>query len=116
MEQALEGGDKLHRMKPGRKPKIAAIEAIDAAAYARIDEQDAAMKGSGKVVNGCYYPPGLSKEQQARYDDFCARSQAYAMRVWAGQSVDVPPAERKERVFNALRGQNLSTDGIVFPA
>ena len=43
-------------------------------------------------------------------------SQAYAMRVWEGQSVDVPPAERKERVFNALRGQNLPTDGIVFPA
>ncbi len=43
-------------------------------------------------------------------------SQAYAMRVWSGQSVDVPPAERKERVFNALRGQNLPTDGVVFPA
>lgn len=42
-------------------------------------------------------------------------SQAYAMRVWAGQSVDVPPAERKERVFNALRGQNLPTDGVTFP-
>lgn len=42
-------------------------------------------------------------------------SQAYAMRVWSGQSVDVPPAERKERVFNALRGQNLPTDGIIFP-
>lgn len=44
-----------------------------------------------------------------------ADAQAYAMRVWGGQSVDVPPAERKERVFNALRGQNLSTDGIIFP-
>ena len=42
-------------------------------------------------------------------------AQAYALRVWSGQSVDVPPAERKERVMNALRGQNLSTDGIVFP-
>ena len=42
-------------------------------------------------------------------------AQTYAMRVWSGQSVDVPPAERKERVFNALRGQNLSTDGIIFP-
>ena len=43
------------------------------------------------------------------------RAQLYAMRVWGGQSVDLPPAERKERVFNALRGQNLSTDGIIFP-
>ena len=42
-------------------------------------------------------------------------AQAYALRVWEGQSMDVPTAERKERVFNALRGQNLSTDGIIFP-
>lgn len=48
-------------------------------------------------------------------DEAVSPSQAYAMRVWAGQSVDVPPAERKERVFNALRGQNLPTDGVVFP-
>jgi hypothetical protein len=43
-------------------------------------------------------------------------AQAYAMRVWGGQSVDVPPAERKERVMAALRGQNMPTDGITFPA
>ena len=43
------------------------------------------------------------------------KAQLYAMRVWDGQSVDVPPAKRKERVFNALRGQNLSTDNIIFP-
>lgn len=42
-------------------------------------------------------------------------AQDYAMRVWGGQSVDVPPAERIERCMNALRGQNLPTDGIVFP-
>lgn len=42
-------------------------------------------------------------------------AQAYAQRVWSGQSVDVPPAERIERCMNALRGQNLPTDGIVFP-
>lgn len=42
-------------------------------------------------------------------------AQAYAMRVWNGQSVDVPRAERIERILNALRGQSLSTDGIMFP-
>ena len=42
-------------------------------------------------------------------------SQIYAMRVWGGQSIDVPRAERIERCMNALRGQNLPTDGIVFP-
>ena len=75
MDKALEGAEQLHRMKPGRKPKVAAIETPVESA-----------------------------------------SQAYAMRVWSGQSVDVPPAERKERVFNALRGQNLSTDDIIFPS
>lgn len=43
------------------------------------------------------------------------KAQAYALRVWGGQSVDVPRAERVERCMNALRGQNLQTDGIVFP-
>ena len=42
-------------------------------------------------------------------------AQDYAMRVWDGQSVDVPRHERIERCMNALRGQNLTTDGIVFP-
>ena len=40
-------------------------------------------------------------------------SQAYALRVWGGQSVDVPVAERCERVRNALRGQNLPLEGVV---
>lgn len=76
MEQALEGGESLHRVKakPGPKPKIAAIES--------------------PVSNA---------------------SQAYAMRVWDGQSIDVPRAERIERCMNALRGQNLPTDGLMFP-
>lgn len=88
MERTLEGGEVIHRMKPGRKPKVAAVESpvVDTGEGTRID-----------------------------LASFMA-AQAYAMRVWEGQSVDVPPAERKERVFNALRGQNLSTDGIIFPA
>ena len=74
MEQALEGGEVIHRMKPGRKPKVQAIATpVDSAA------------------------------------------QAYALRVWDGQSVDVPRAERIERVLNALLGQNLPTDGVSFP-
>lgn len=87
MDKAIEGADSVHRMKPGRKPKVAAvIESIVAEAYARVAERETSDM-----------------------------AQTYAMRVWSGQSVDVPPAERKERVFAALRGQNLSTDGIIFP-
>jgi hypothetical protein len=78
MEQAIEGGEQLHRVKgkPGPKPKVAAIEA-----------------------------PAIGE----------SASQAYALRVWGGQSVDVPRAERIERCMNALRGQNLSTENIIFP-
>ena len=42
-------------------------------------------------------------------------AQAYAMRVWDGQSVDVPRAERIERCVSALRGQNLPNENIVYP-
>ena len=40
-------------------------------------------------------------------------SQAYALRVWNGQSIDVPVPERCERVRNALRGQNLPLEGVI---
>jgi hypothetical protein len=40
-------------------------------------------------------------------------AQAYANRVWNGQSPDVPRAERLERVKRALDGQGLSMEGVV---
>ena len=43
---------------------------------------------------------------------FFTAQQIYAMRVWGGQSVDVPVHERLERVRNALNGQNLPHDGV----
>lgn len=39
----------------------------------------------------------------------------YAVRVWNGQSPDLPIAERIERVLAALKGQNLLTTGLSFP-
>lgn len=39
-------------------------------------------------------------------------AQAYAERVWAGQSVDVPRAEKLRRVARALEGQGLSMEGV----
>lgn len=88
MEQAIEGAEQVHRVKRGRPAKVAAIEApvVDLGEGTRID--------------------------LAPFID----AQNYAMRVWNGQSVDVPRAERIERCMNALRGQNLPTDGIVFPS
>ena len=44
-----------------------------------------------------------------------SESDAYAARVWAGQSVDVPRGERVARIMAALEGQNLPTDGVKIP-
>jgi hypothetical protein len=40
-------------------------------------------------------------------------AQSYANRVWAGQSPDVPVAERLQRVRAALAGQNLDCAGVI---
>jgi hypothetical protein len=40
-------------------------------------------------------------------------AQAYADRVWAGQSDSVPRVERLRRVKLALDGQGLSMEGVV---
>ena len=37
-------------------------------------------------------------------------AQAYGLRIWHGQSVDLPIAERVQRVVNGLRGQSMSID------
>jgi hypothetical protein len=42
-------------------------------------------------------------------------AQAYAMRVWEGQSVSLPRKERIERVKRALEGQNLPFEGVELP-
>ncbi|MBC7605072.1 MAG: hypothetical protein H7255_20740 [Ramlibacter sp.] len=44
-----------------------------------------------------------------------AVAQAYALRVWNGQSESLGRSVRIERVIAALDGQGLSTDGIELP-
>lgn len=41
------------------------------------------------------------------------KATAYALRIWHGQSVDVPIGERVERIVNGLRGQGMSIDVIL---
>ena len=41
-----------------------------------------------------------------------SQAQAYAKRVWDGQSTDVPRKVRLERVALALQGQGLSMEGV----
>jgi hypothetical protein len=44
-----------------------------------------------------------------------AMAQAYALRVWHGQSADVTRAEKIRRVKLALDGQNLPFEGVELP-
>jgi hypothetical protein len=63
--------------------------------------------GSGRPI-----APGESIEVYR--DPFDVKlAQAYALRVWNGQSPDVPRAERLRRVKIALDGQGLSMEGVV---
>jgi hypothetical protein len=43
------------------------------------------------------------------------KAQAYAMRVWSGQAADIKRAERIARCERALQGQNLPTEGVLYP-
>lgn len=82
MDTTLEGADAVHRMKRGRPAKAAPVVAVDMAeTFARID---------------------------AAVDVPDDAAQVYALRIWAGQSVDVSIPDRVERVVNGLRGQGLS--------
>jgi hypothetical protein len=47
------------------------------------------------------------------FPDAVERAQAYAERVWNGQSDTVIRQERLERVKRALEGQGLSMEGVV---
>ena len=42
-----------------------------------------------------------------------SKAQAYALRVWSGQSPDLPRNERMRRVALALEGQGMSMDGVT---
>lgn len=56
---------------------------------------------------------GAPKYEAVAYGDgatgraFFTPHQIYALRIWHGQSVDVPIGERIERVVNGLRGQDM---------
>lgn len=44
-----------------------------------------------------------------------AAAQAYALRIWEGQSISAPREWRIERVKQALEGQGLPFEGVVLP-
>ena len=44
-----------------------------------------------------------------------ASAQAYALRIWAGQTAEMKRDERIRRCEAALQGQNLPTEGVRYP-
>jgi hypothetical protein len=51
----------------------------------------------------------------AKTPEHAVKAQAYALRVWNGQSVSMPRDWRIERVAAALEGQGLSMEGVELP-
>lgn len=54
----------------------------------------------------------LAKTKNAVAAGPLGAAQAYALRVWSGQSPDVPRNERLRRVAKALEGQGMSMEGV----
>jgi hypothetical protein len=48
-------------------------------------------------------------------DEDRQKAQAYAIRVWNGQSVSLGRADRVRRIRAALEGQGLSMEGVKLP-
>jgi hypothetical protein len=64
------------------------------------------MEGADVQDNEVYVPPSMTVAR------IHSEAQAYANRVWRGQSDDLPVFERLDRVRAALAGQSMDTDGV----
>jgi hypothetical protein len=58
---------------------------------------------------------GYDLDTLAFEGDLVTKAQAYALRVWNGQSRDADRAWRIQRVKEALAGQGLSFEGVQLP-
>lgn len=137
MEQALEGADAVHRVSEfthytsdeGGEVMPWTFGKIDGRALKKRDK--VAVKINGVKVHGLGSAIGVGWDcvngyRVAEFTDSLERiaspvdvtaafarvdadnaAQAYALRIWDGQSIDVSIPERVERVVNGLRGQGM---------
>jgi hypothetical protein len=60
-------------------------------------------------------PSAIPVEWTPPADGTRERAQAYAMRVWSGQTAEMKRAERIRRCERALQEQGLPTEGVKYP-
>jgi hypothetical protein len=92
------------RKKPGPKPKCKECGRKEGEGH-----YDDCPVGLGVVEANTFATWGAADRRVLE------ASQAYALRVWEGQSVSLPRHERVERVKRALEGQNLPFEGVELP-
>ena len=85
----------------GRPPKISVQSLVDAGVVTPIAPTDAEMR------------PAVEALAASIEADMLA--QAYALRVWEGQSESADRSWRMQRVKEALEGQGLSMEGVELP-
>ena len=99
MDATAQTTDKLHRVKRAYTKKAVVTKEPNV----RAEGADVGVQYDDEVA--VPHPVNLARVE--------SKAQAYALRVWGGQSPDVRPAERLDRVRAALAGQNLSADGVM---
>jgi hypothetical protein len=74
---------------------------------AKTEWETTVLEAKGPVLEEAKFPNPEQPSEFAR-----RQAQAYANRVWKGQSVSEPRAWRLARVEEALKGQGLSMEGV----
>jgi hypothetical protein len=79
----------------------------------RVEDERAGWMTTELKVDG----PVIVETVHLNPEQFTAQqsAQAYAMRVWSGQSVSLNRTERIKRATAAVAGQNLPIDALKFP-
>ena len=116
MDTTAQDTKQLHRVKRSYTRKLEGGEAVSTKEANVLDRE--ALREIGRIrVAEAEKAEVIAKAIPVLFKTFAGDSpaQVYALRVWSGQSPDLPRAERMARVMAALKGQGLPTDGVVLP-
>lgn len=96
MDATPEGSEQVHRVKakPGPKPK---------GVMSSFSSMPAPAASTYKIESVQVYADNWKSEAPSK-------AQSLALRIWSGQSVDVPVIERVARIAAGLKEQGFSLD------